>query len=379
MTEAPGAAPRRFAPAGLLDRYVGEIFLSSYATALLVVVGLVFITDLATKLDGYLRPWEEGGSAPVALVVRYYLLNVPFLFLQSAPFVTLAAGLFTVSKLLKHNELAAGMAAGVSARRMTASIFAGGALAAVGSFGLREWIAEAVLPQRDALLYVLEEHSYDRVYEKGVWLRSLDGSVLRLGKFRPAVGQPPRAEVRDLEANLRVDGEVVRIEAERAVYVERDGRIGWWLQGGMRKVIGERKEERAIDWLEGFDFTPELALTFHRARNNPLDLSFGEAVELARRDPDNVVYQTLMQYYITFSLANVVLLLVGLPLLMRHERGRGLEGLAASLMLCVFYFGADFVCRNLGLQGAVDPLFASWAPVLAFGSLGVVFYDSMRT
>lgn len=369
---------RRLAIGGILDRYVGGVFLSSYATALLVVVGLVFVMDVASNLERYMRPWEDGSEPPALYLVRYYVLNIPFLFLQSAPFVTLAAGLFTVAKLLKHNEIAAGMAAGLSARRITASIFLGGVLAAFGSFWLREWVSAQVLPQRDAVRFVLEEQSYDRVYEN-VWLRNLDGSVLRLGEFRPAVGNPPRAEVRELEASLRVGAGIVRVEAERAVWVERDGKLGWWLQKGVRKEIGERKEERAVDWLEGFDLTPELALTFHRARNNPLELSFFEAVTLARRDPDNVVYQTLMQYYLTFALANVVLLLVGLPLLMRHERGRGLEGLAASLLLCVFFFGADFICRNLGIQGALDPLLASWAPVLVFGSLGVVLYDSMRT
>ena len=43
------------------------------------------------------------------------------------------------------------------------------------------------------------------------------------------------------------------------------------------------------------------------------------------------------------------------------------------------FFATDFVCRNLGIQGALDPLLASWLPVLAFGSVGVVLLDGMRT
>jgi lipopolysaccharide export LptBFGC system permease protein LptF len=86
---------RRRAVGGLLDRYVGTVFVSSYATALLVIVGLVFITDLAGNLDSYLEPWANGETAPMSLIARFYLLNVPFLFLQSAPFVTLAAGVLS--------------------------------------------------------------------------------------------------------------------------------------------------------------------------------------------------------------------------------------------------------------------------------------------
>jgi lipopolysaccharide export LptBFGC system permease protein LptF len=82
---------------------------------------------------------------------------------------------------------------------------------------------------------------------------------------------------------------------------------------------------------------------------------------------------------VTFPLANVVLLLVGLPFLMQFERGRGTEGLVAGFLLCVFYFAADFVSLNLGMQGQIDPILASWLPPLFFGSLGLVLFGSIRT
>ena len=53
--------------------------------------------------------------------------------------------------------------------------------------------------------------------------------------------------------------------------------------------------------------------------------------------------------------------------------------MAGGLLLCVFYFGADFIFRNLGIQGSLDPLLASWTPVLIFGSVGFVLFDAMRT
>ena len=98
-----------------------------------------------------------------------------------------------------------------------------------------------------------------------------------------------------------------------------------------------------------------------------------------RRDQGRDKYQTLFQYSLTFPLANLVLLLVGLPILMRYERGKNAEGLVGGCLLCVFYFAIDFVFRNLGLQGALEPRLAAWLPILFFGSLGIVLYDSMRT
>lgn len=370
---------RLFAPLGRLDRYVASIFVSSYATSLLVVVGLFFVMDMASNLNRYLEPWPDGTKVPTSTVLRFYGLNIPFLFLQSAPFVTLTAGMFTVVRLLKSNEIEACLAAGISARRALMPVFVGGFFIAAGVFGLREWMAESLVPKRDAIRYTLTEKRHERVYEK-LWLRDLNGSVVRLGEFRPAAGDPPVAEVRDLRAVLRDERGTVSIEADRAVWTQREGGPAWRLEGGERKIVGQEARTREpVDWLDGFEFTPEMALTFQRNLENPLELSFAESASLARRDPDSVVYQTLLQYHLTFPLANVVLLLIGVPLLLRHERGSSAEGLAKGLLLCVFFFGFDFVFRNLGIQGDLDPLLASWAPVILFGSAGVVLYDSIAT
>jgi len=375
----PRFARRRLALGGRLDRYVGWTFLSSYATALFVVLGLFVIMDMTSKLDDYLEPWPDGSTASSALITAYYLFNLPFLFLQAAPFITLIAGLFTLTRLLGNNEVGAVLAAGVSGRRLLLPIFGGGLLAAVGMVVLRESATTTILPMRDSLQYALEEQRTDRVYEL-LRMRDLSGSLLSFREYRP--GEPDEIpQGRDLEVHLR-EGErwLATITAPRATWAERNGEWGLALEGGRREEHSDRGLVTPIDWLgpELFEFTPELALTYRRSKT-PLELSFLEAVELGRRDPDNVVYQTLMQYHLTFPLANLVLLLVGLPLVMRHERARGIEGVAKGLLLCLFFFAVDFVCRNFGVQGALDPLLASWLPVLIFGSLGVVLFDALRT
>ena len=155
--------------------------------------------------------------------------------------------------------------------------------------------------------------------------------------------------------------------------------MGWRLEGGVDREVADSQKKEAIEWLSGVEFAPELAITYWRAIEDPLSLSFSEVRDLARRDPDNVVFQTLMQYHLTFPLANLVLLLVGLPVLLRPDSRRGALGLAIGCLLCVFYFAADFVLRNMGIQGSLDPVLAAWLPVLTFGSLGLVLYDSMQS
>ena len=373
---------------GRLDRYVGGLFVSSYATAFFLVVGLFLILDMASNLDGYVEPWPGGYRAPGFLIARYYLLDVPFLFLQIAPFVTLVAGLFTVSKLLRVNETVASLAAGVSSWRLLAPVFVLGALCGLGMFGLSEAAAKGLANRRDALHYVLESKRFDLVYSN-LRVRDLSGSVAIIDEFRPAIPLPPEAgdvpvppapEIKGLQAVMRSRAQQFSdTQAARATYEPRGDRMGWKLEGGVREEVAGSQITTPVEWLDGFEFSPGLAITYWRAHEDPLDLSFSEVRELARRDPDNVVFQTLMQYHLTFPLANLVLLLVGVPILLRHDRRRSALGLAGGVLLCVFYFATDFVLRNMGIQGTLDPLLAAWLPVLLFGSLGLVLYDSMQS
>jgi lipopolysaccharide export LptBFGC system permease protein LptF len=172
----------------------------------------------------------------------------------------------------------------------------------------------------------------------------------------------------------------ITIRADRAVWREReDGVRAWRLENGRREDVGTFQEQHAIEWLEVIDFTPHDVLVAQKGREREMELSFSETLELAARDPDDMRYQTLLQYHLTFPLANLVLLLVALPFLMGRERGHGAEGLVAGCLMCVLYFCIDFVTRALGMDGTLSPLMASWLPVLLFGSLGAALVHSMRS
>jgi lipopolysaccharide export system permease protein len=339
---------------GRLDRYVGGIFLGAFGVALLLVVGLFLIVDLAGNLDDYL-----GREGQTGKVLRYYLLHTPFLYLQVAPFVTLMAGLFTVLRLQKNREVYAALGAGVSTRRMILPILALGGLSA------------------------LEGKRDPGVFED-LRLKDPAGKMIELGAFYPGVeasfgAQPgPGASFAALDV-IRLDdqGRWIHYLAGGGTYTGGAWQLDEaWVEEVTDQDYASRELERLPAELE---FDPMDAWIAWKGRNEPLDLSYAEALELSRRDPDNVQYQTLLLHMLAFPLANVVLLLVGLPFLMQFERGRGSEGLVAGFLLCVFYFAADFVSLNMGLQGHASPALSSFLPTLLFGSLGLVLTSSARS
>lgn len=385
--KAPAVDQRRSLPiGGRLDRYVLGHFVQSYLTAMLLMTGLFMVIDMASNLDDYLETWEDGSTAPATVLLQYYVLNLPYLFLQVAPFVTLVAGMFTVSKLLKAREVTAVLSAGVSARRMLLPVFASGVVLALGMFALREALGYGLASRRDTLRFILQERSLEERYDDLVVLET-SGAHVFLNTYFPATdgSGPPRIE--GLKGILRSDrgfavSKYIRTDAEAAHWSEADRT--WLLEGGTRTTIDLENTVGALEsvptpTLDGYLFTPELALTYKRAQDAPLELTFSEVQELMRRDPDDTSYQTLWHYHLTFPLANVILLLVGIPLMFNYERGKGSERIAIGGMLCVFYYAADFVFRTLGIKGQLSPLLSAWVPVLIFGAIGVMLYDALKS
>ncbi|MFT5153656.1 MAG: lipopolysaccharide export system permease protein, partial [Planctomycetota bacterium] len=337
---------------GRLDRQTAMLFIASFATAMLLVVGLFWILELAGKIDNFLEDGEDGGAVASGLIVKYFLFHLPGVFLQVAPFVTLLAGMFTLNQLLKKNEVIAVLAAGISVHRMLLPVFMAGLFVGLLMFVSRELITEYIAEPREALLAKLNE-GQDRPVYSDLWLNDLAGSHVRMGTFAPKHdGQP--AVITSFEASLESSMGYVQITAPSATWTGDH----WQLENGIQRMMRHREEDRsekAIDRLVGFEFTPRDALTAKRARDNPLELSFEEVLSIMSRDPDDVVYQTLLQYHLTFPLANLVLLLIGLPVALTHERGRGAERMAIGGMLCIVYFAVDFLFRSLGIEGTLSP------------------------
>jgi lipopolysaccharide export system permease protein len=371
-------AVRRLRLGGRLDRYVAHLFALSYLAAFLLVVGLYVIIDLSVNLDDYLGERPDGSTASLATIGRYYLLHLPFLYLEMSPFVTLVAGLFAATRLVKDNEIVAALGAGVSSRRLLAPILLGALLLAGGMFVLRETATDSVGRERDALRELLQEHR-DVLSYRNLWVRDAREQRLYVREYLQEGETGP--EALGLLAHFTEGDARVAIDAQRMHSPRRvDGRWRWSLdQGYHTRVDATAREREPIDTFDVVDVGPDDFETAYRGRERPLDLTFAEATSLLARDPDNLQYRTVRQYHLTFPLAGLVLLLVGLPFLMGQERGHGVERVGVGILICIAYFAVDFVARTLGITGQIGPIYAAWFPFVFFGSLGAVLYGTMRS
>ena len=79
-----------------------------------------------------------------------------------------------------------------------------------------------------------------------------------------------------------------------------------------------------------------------------------------------------------FPLANFILLLLGLPFVMRSESQSIILGLSMALALGTGYLIFTVICAHLGNVGGLNPMLSAWLPVLFFGALGLTLFDSIE-
>lgn len=362
-----------------LDRYVASYFITSFAVAFFFLIGINILFDALGKVDEFVAaskdlPVELQGSV-ISYVIRYYLMSIPYFFLQFAPFMALLACMFTGIRLAQSNELVPMVTAGVSLFRVTGTLFLGATLVAASMLTLREAVIPRIDDLRDSLRDRLLSQREERIYADFFLVAGNNLSV-RCGKFYPAQNR-----VEDFKAVLKEGSTRSVISAIEAVYQDGDQGLGWYFQGGQKTVQegGEQGRFEEVNFAGNLACKPQDLFLAYKGKENPMELSFGQLNELSLRDPQRRDYMTLLHYFLSFPLMCLILPLLGLPFVLRFEGRAASEGIGIAFLIFFAYFGADLYLRNLGNQGSLHPLIASWFPVVLFGSLGIMLFDSTRT
>lgn len=341
------------------DRYLLRVFLAWWLVVAAALCGLFTALEMLGKSDEIQQADQFGlGTADL---VRYALLQQPFLLLQFAPYVTLLAALGTITQLLRHREWVPVLASGRSALRAMAPVL----LAALGLALALSWVRESAAPRFMAEHEGLQRRFFSQVIwsPRDLWVRGARDARLHAGLFVPASSGGPRID--DLQVFLRGEDGDEMLQAAAAAW---DG-AAWRLTDGRLLAAGSQAVKESFTWP---GLSPADCERAWFARVRPLDLSIADCTALLAGDPDHRQAATLAWSWRLAPLVPVLLILLGLPFVLRFERKTSWEGLAGGLALCGVYFVVELVLRDLGGRGALSPFWAGAGPIVLFGGLALV-------
>ncbi len=356
-----------------LDLYVGKIVLGAFLSALLFFLFLSVLVDLLNNLPRYAgRAAEEGlgGLGLAAYLAVYYVKLLPVLVTTVTPFATVIAGMFAVARLHGANEIVPMLFLGRSIHRVLAPVLWCGALGAILMVASWQWVVphvgaalatnETFLRQGNAMQKFLVLESHEEVSQY-LYVREYDPTAKEMHDVRLLV-----------QGVLASDASLVT--ARRGVWDEERG--DWRLEDGR---YDRRDGGRPQEWLGREDVSPEVLFQQSRATSDPETMSYTDLASLIEARPNRADARLALHRHVTYPLANLLLLLLALPMAVRYERGSRVDRVLAAIAMCGGYFLLDLVCQRLGQREWLHPVVAAWSPTLVFGSLGVVLFSGTRS
>ncbi len=353
--------------------YVLRGCLASWAICLFSVIGLFVVVDLSARLGDFI---QSDRPDLAAYIFNYYLFNLPLIFGKVSPFITVLAAIFVMTRMQKSNELIPVTASGISVQNVLAPILVFAGLLSAGTLAMEEWVlpqASRVLRERDLSAGWQSSQYYSLVKDRE------NGVLFFIVRYSPSQQLMENAYISRLDSKLR---ETEHIYATRGRY---DGGIEAWVleeghvlrfdKDGFRKGGGKPSMfDRMV--LQGTNVLPfDVEKGGNMGGLRPLT----DLYSIWRNEPQMSGLGVRFHSRAAFPFANIVLLLVALPFMLRSRSQSFFLGAILSAFVTVAFFAASYLFLKLGDAGAVPPIFAGWVPIAVFGSLGSVLFRAIPT
>jgi len=364
----------------ILDKYVAKSFMTGYAIAFCVLVGLRIIIDLFVNIDEFTEHADLGTFAVFRNILSYYVLHTTLYFRDFAGMITVVAASFSFGRMVRNSELVAVMASGVSLKRVIAPII----ILSLLLTGLLVIDQELIIPPlADKLVRGQDALPGQETYN--VWfIADANGSLVCTQKFdvKTSTMYKPTIIIRKKmpdSASWKVTGQ---LKADTGVYNIKTKK--WDLANGQFVSTGFNMGPEAKDFYAS-DITPRDIPVRRRAGHKTL-LSWPQLAALAAQGPkvkDLAQLFSQMHFHITEPIINLVMLMVCLPILVCRDPKSMKSAVMISFAATTACFITTFVCKMLATEvvffDKVIPELWAWLPIFIFLPVAFIELDSMKT
>jgi lipopolysaccharide export system permease protein len=342
-----------------LDRYVIQSFAVSVFVAFTFLLSIYIMVHFFSRIEDMdlaQRGFEYRGIGLFRGLCRYYAITMPFIIAKLGPFAVLLAAMWTLQRMARDQEVTAAQVAGVSLHRLTAPILLVGFAISLGLSAIRQ----ELLPR-----LAIESHELERVI-RGKKEAIIEGPMLLRDsagyRFSIQTYEPPARLARGVQLR-RPDLALLRDFAA----IQYDDALKSWMIVEEGPVPSPLPIETDL---------------------NPRDIEIGarglrflagdELDELARKLPGRLDLELMRQTRFTYPLTTLVLMLLGIPLVLRRDRQSIYAAWGLCMLVSILYFGVENVLHGLAERdGVISPTLAAWIPVAVFGIGGALTFQDL--
>ena len=373
----------------ILDRYVAKNFLIGYCIAFCVLTGLRIIIDMFVNLDEFTEHAGLEAAAVIKNIFTFYLLNTTLYFRDFAGMITVVAAAFSFGKMVRHNELVAVMASGVSLKRIIFPIV----FLALLLTGVLIIDQELIIPPlADKLVRSQGDLPGQETYRvrfisdgNGSLINSLRFDVETSTLYNPTILLRRLIKPGIWEVTGRIDADKA-IDSDNTgkwVFYTKSPETGQWLSHGLLFEKGSRKGLEPIAFYNSDITAREIPVMCESEHKTLLSLRQLRNLEAQKiQITDMVQLSSQKHFHITDPIINLVMLMISLPILVCRDPKSVKSAVMISFSLTGMCFIFTFVCKILATEIIFDrimPELWAWLPIFIFLPIAFVELDSMKT
>ncbi|HEB76728.1 MAG TPA: YjgP/YjgQ family permease [Nitrospirae bacterium] len=329
------------------------------SSMLSAVFSVISIVDRMDELAPYTRT--------AGTLVLLGALKMPEYLRYLLPMASLLCTILVVSLASRRNEITAVKASGVNLRIFFIPFLAAGILLTAVDFVVAEFAAPASIKRSNDIVYSLKGGKDVSYQEGNIWIRAKNGLLVRAELF-----VPQEMELYGISVFYIHDGRLsMRVEAKKGRWSGQD----WRLQD-VREFDLESGTVRYLPGkvLRGIGETSIL----EREKDRLSEMSVMELIRHENRLSEagymNTKLKVDIQSRLSYPLANLFMVMIGIVLSLRSRRGKGMVSAGAGILISLAYWVVYTLSLSLGYAGAVPPAAAAWAVPAAFLALGSLLY-----
>ncbi len=352
----------------IIDFYILKKFLGTFFFAIMLILSISVVFDLAEKIDDFLET-----NAPLsAIVFDYYQNFIPYFANLFTPLFVFIAVIFFTSKMADDTEIIAILSSGVSFKRLMYPYFLGAAILTVFSYVMGGY----VIPPANKVRIDFENTYVKNIRETGmsnIHMQIEPGLFVymrRYSSFRERGDDFSLEKIQGKDLKLK-------ISAKRALYDSTDGK--WIFEDFVRRdfreeegmIISKGEKMDTVLNMKPADFKEER--NFFETMTNP-ELEDYIEEQLARGVGNIEPYLIEKHRRMASPFSAFILTLMGVSLASRKTRGGMGVHIGIGIALSFSYILFMTISTTFAINGNLSPFVATWIPNVVFAAIGFLLY-----
>jgi lipopolysaccharide export system permease protein len=347
-------------------------------TTFVLLVGALIVFFIVLHYVEYVDDFMDRGATMRQVFLEYYPAYVPEIIKLTSPLALFLSAVYLTGRLAQSLQFMTLQTSGVSLYRLMVPYLLVGILVTGAMFWFNGWI----VPRSNGIVLAFErlylKDSPQEIEVSDLHRQNRPGQILTVGYFDRNSATAHRISLQRFDEEHRL---VARLDAPRMIWIDSlslwrvtDGVTHRFLPDGSET----RREILQVDTL--LQILPrDLARTERDVESMTIPAAAEYIADLERSGVANVG-RAQVGYFGKFAypVANLVLVLIGVPLASIRRRGGQAVQLGLGLAVAFAYLATQKLTEPFGYAGQLSPLLTAWLPHAAFFVLAVVLLVRAR-